>query len=256
MRNTIRIIASTILWLLVIAAWLDDSPFKQAGPLVPFIPLIVSGIGGVLGAVGASKPRTATSSQTSDSTNLSENIFGKRQRQLQKQIGDLLQGMLTQGPTVSQSDRNAGRTNINNTWLGLGKNLESNLTARGFGQSGKMGAGFKGLEIGRANAFQGLEAQLRNEAQSRFERMLSMAQQYSTLPRKVLTTGHQEGSGTQTQPGQSLLSGLGGVAGDIGSMLLLRSLLGGGGPFNAAGTGSPGGTGYNLGGGVLDDLQG
>lgn len=244
-----------VLWL--VEWWLKPQDgILLAGPVVPFLPLIISAAGGVAGAFGKSQPKTSQSTQTSDTTNLSENIFGRRQRELQKQIGDLLMGMLTQGPQVSQAERDMGRTNINNTWQGLSKNLESAMTSRGFGDSGKMGAGFKGLEIGRANAFQGLESQLRQEAQARFERMLSAAQQYSTLPRKVLTTGHGEGTGTQTLPGQSLLSGLGGLGSDIGSMLLLRSLLGGGQGFNAAGTGGVGGIGYSIPGDILSGLQG
>lgn len=198
--------------------------------VLPFLPLIISGIGAGLSAVGNSRPRTATS--TSESTQLQEGIRGPRQQRVFKQLGNALLDALNQGPTVSQSDRNYGRTNINNTWLGLQKNLESNLTSRGFGESGKLGAGFKGLEIGRANAFQGLEAQLRSEAQQRFERMLGLSQQY-VQPTSFQTTGSTTGTGTQ--PGQSLLSGIGGGVGDIGSLLLLRSLLGGGGGGAAGG---------------------
>lgn len=262
MRNKSKliwgIITQTALLLLWLAEWWYKPPggVLIAGPAMPFLPLIIGGVGSLLGGIGASQPKTSQSTQTSDTTNLSENIFGRRQRLLQKQIGDLLMGILSQGPTVSQAERDMGRTTINNTWQGLSKNLESAMTSRGFGDSGKMGAGFKGLEIGRANAFQNLESQLRQEAQARFERMLSAAQQYSTLPRKVLTTGHAEGTGTQTQPGQSLLSGLGGLGSDIGSMLLLRSLLGGGQGFNAAGTGGVGGIGYSIPGDVLSGLQG
>lgn len=243
-RLVLAIIFQTVLLLLWLAEWFkpQDDHILIAGPLMPFLPLIIGGIGSVLGGIGASQPKTSQSTQTSDTTNLSENIFGRRQRMLQKQIGDLLMGMLSQGPQVSQAERDMGRTNINNTWQGLSKNLESALTSRGFGDSGKMGAGFKGLEIGRANAFQGLESQLRQEAQARFERMLSAAQQYSTLPRKVLTTGHTDASGTQTLPGQSLLSGLGSGIGDIGSLLLLKSLLGGGQGF--------GGNPLSIGGGL------
>ena len=224
--------------------------------VLPFLPLIIGGIGAGLQAIGNSKSRTATSSGTTDQTQ--EGIRGPRQQRVFKNLGNALLEALQQGPTVSQSDRNYGRTNINNTWLGLQKNLESNLTSRGFGESGKLGAGFKGLEIGRANAFQGLEAQLRNEAQQRFERMLGLAQQY-VQPTTFHTTGTT--TGTSTQPGQSALGALGGGIGDIGSLLLLKSVLGGGGGgggglFNAAGTGSASGPGYGGGGIDWGSLQG
>ena len=183
------------------------------------LPYLLLGGGSLLSAIGANKPRTSTS--TTDQTQ--EGVRGDRQQRVFRQLGNALLDALNQGPTVSQSDRNAGRTNINNTWLGLQKNLESNLTSRGFGESGKLGAGFKGLEIGRANAFQGLEAQLRNEAQQRFERMLGLSQQF-VQP----TTFHTTGTTTGEQSGVPLASGLGSGIGDIGSLLLLKSLLGGG----------------------------
>lgn len=207
--------------------------------VLPFLPLIIGAGGAVAKAFGDSKPRTAQQTSTTDSTQ--GGVRNKDQRQLAKQLADILRGALTQGPTVSQSDRNAGRANINSTWLGLQKNLESNLTARGFGNSGKLGAGFKGLEIGRANAFQSLESQLRGEAEDKYMRMLGLTSNF-IQPHRFESSSTTTGSATQ--PGQSLLSGLGGVAGDIGSMLLLKSLLGGG-------SKNP----YDVSGDELNDLQ-
>lgn len=214
-----------MLWFLIVLTlaivdYLNPPPdgFLEANPGV----IALLGAGALAKGIGGSKSRTATQDSTTDQTQ--EGVRGPRQQRVFKQLGNALLDALNQGPTVSQSDRNAGRTNINNTWLGLGKNLESNLTARGFGESGKLGGQFKGLEIGRANAFQGLEAQLRNEAQSRFERMLGLSQQF-VQPTTFHTTGTS--SGSSTQPGQPFLSGFGSGIGDIGSLLLLKSLLGG-----------------------------
>lgn len=246
-----RGITSLLMWVLtagLIALALLERPLAHvtmAGPLVPFIPLIIGAAGSVLKGIGDSRPRTATSTSTSTTEQSQRGVRNRDQRQLARQLADILRGALTQGPTVSQSDRNAGRTNINNTFGGIRGNLESALTSRGFGQSGKMGAGFKGLEIARSNAFQGLESNLRSEAQQRFERMLGLTSGF-IQPHMFESSSTTTGSGTGTQPGQSLLSGLGGAAGDIGSLLLLRSLLGGGSAGSAAG----GALGGALGGGL------
>ena len=228
-----------ICWLAIIAWWLEP---KLAGVLycdpVTAITLGLGGGGALLKAFGDSGSRTSSSTSTSTSNQSQRGVRNKDQRQLAKQLADILRGALTQGATVSQSDRNAGRTNINNTFTGIRGNLESALTSRGFGQSGKMGAGFKGLEVARSNAFQGLESNLRSEAQQRFEKMLGLTSGF-IQPHMFESSGTTTGSGTGTQPGQSLLSGLGGAAGDIGSLLLLKSLLGGSG--GAGGLNSLGG---------------
>ena len=133
-------------------------------------------------------------------------------------------GQLQQGENVPQFARNQARTQINNTFDTIRPRIESALTARGFGGSGKMGASFKNLEFERAKGFQNAEADLRSEAQRRFLATLGLAQNF-LQPRGFDSSTTSTGSGTA--PGQSPFSAIGGAFGDIGG--LIGGLLGGSG---------------------------
>ena len=134
-------------------------------------------------------------------------------------------------------------TRVNNTFRGLQGNLENAMTARGFGSSGNMGAGFKGLAIAGANAKQSGEADLRREAMQRWMQSIGMSQSFLT-PRTINTTesGESSGEGSQTAPSQTgnIIGGIG-----FGVSQLLKGLLGGGGGRTAGGgTANTGASGY------------
>ena len=208
-------------------------------PVVPFIPLIIGAVGAVAKGIGGAGSKTGSSTSQTDSSFTNSGDLTKQQKALMKQLFGALSGALEQGPNVPQFARNTARAQINNTFDTIRPRLESSLTARGFGQSGNLGAGFKDLEYQRAKAFQGSEADLRTEAQNRYMQMLGLSQGF-IKPYNFSGTSSQTGSGTQTVPGTGLLAGLGGAGQDIGGLLQLFQLLGGGGGGGGPITGDTG----------------
>lgn len=185
------------------------------------IPWAVSGLGGVLSGIGASKPKTSTSTYNNTSTQ-EANLTG-RQSKVDKAFFKQLLAALNLGPQVSQSDRNVARGQINDTYDGATNNMEASLAARGYGDSGKVGTGFRDLSVERAKGFQNAEATLRDQSQNRFRQMIQAALQYMT-PRSFTNTS--SGTSTGTAPGMSPYSAFGSGASDLSSMLFLKQMGG------------------------------
>lgn len=199
----------------------------------------VLGIGGsILKGIGGSKPQSSTSSSTTNSSSSTTAQLTGRQHKLMKQLFEALSGQLSGGPNVMQSDRNQARGQINQTYNAMAPRLQANMTARGFGNSGRVGSGLRDIEYQRGNAIQSNEADLRREALGRWTQMLGMSQQF-IQPHNFSTTGTSSTRGTQTVPGQSPFGQLGGGAMDLGSILQLRNLLGSGGGAGSGGYSNP-----------------
>lgn len=185
------------------------------------IPWAASGIGGLLSSIGRAKGQTSSSS--SESTGTQEANLSGKQRKVNKALFQQILEALKMGPQVSQADRNVARGQINDTYNGATTNLESNLAARGFGESGKFGAGLRDMSIARAKAFQNTEATLRDQAQNRFMQMLQAGFQFDQ-PRSF--TSSSSGTQTGTQGGTPWQSSLGGGLGDLSSLLFLKQMGG------------------------------
>jgi hypothetical protein len=107
------------------------------------------------------------------------------------------------------------RTGINTKYnTTLAPSLESAYTSRGFGEGGKMGAGFKQLGLARAGEFQTGEADLRGQAQDRFAHLISLALPFMT-PNTTTTDFSKTGSGIGTQPGPSIFDRILGTGGEL-----------------------------------------
>jgi hypothetical protein len=225
-------------------------------PVVPFIPLIIGAASAGLSALGSTKkggaPGGAGSTsesqtkQTSQETSRTEGERTGRQSDVFKAVLDQLLASINQGPTVLQAERNRMRNQVNNTYNALGPKLEAGLTSRGFGSSGKLGAGFKGIEMARANQIQSGESDLQTQALQRYMQMLGLALPY-TRPDIINTTrsGTVEGTATGSQIGNGTnpLSAAGSGLGDIlGLLQIFPNLFGGGG-----GSSIPAGVGGTLG---------
>lgn len=141
------------------------------------------------------------------------------QQQIQALIAQMLKANLAKGVKVSQADRNAGRAHINTTFDGIGESLEAKLTARGYGDSGKLARGFKDIELQRGNAFQGLETDLRGEASQRLLQMLGLAGDFTRPQGSTTTQTGPSGPGV----GSAVVGGLSNAA----MSLWLQKLLGG-----------------------------
>jgi hypothetical protein len=197
------------------------------------IGIIAAAAGGAaLKGVGSTKESTATSSNTFEDTSTTKAGRSGRQSKLFKEALDQLFASISAGPSVLQSDRNMMRTQTNNTYNTIAPRLESALTSRGFGQSGKLGSGLKDLEIARSNQIQVGEAGLRRDAQDRFQRMLALALPY-TSPISSTTTRSGSSAGSATHPGLNNWSAAGQGLGDLAGLF---ALFGGGGAPTGGGS--------------------
>lgn len=157
--------------------------------------------------------QTSTSEQTSNTTSTTSGDRSGRQSKLFKQILDQLFSSISAGPNVMQSDRDAMRTSVNKSYNAVAPRVESQLTSRGFGGSGKMGSAFKGIDLARANEIQSGESNLRSQAMQRYMGMLGLALPY-TRPDSYTTTASGTQTGSQTVPGPSIFDRILGYAGD------------------------------------------
>lgn len=185
---------------------------------------LLSGIGGIFQGIGASKPKTSTS--TSESTSTQDANLSSKQKKVNKALFQQIIEAIKQGPNVSQSDRNTARGQINDTYNAGDDATVNSLVARGYGDSGKVGASLKSNEMQRNNAFQGAEATLRDQAWQKFMSMISAGFQFDQ-PRSFTSTS--SGTQTGTQSGTPWQSSVGGGIGDLSSYLQLQKLMGAGG---------------------------
>jgi len=198
--------------------------------IVPFLPAIIGAATSIGGGLLQNSKSGRTSTSDFSRSGSTEGILTPRQHRLEKLDLNTLMDLISQGPNVMQSDRNLMRTQTNQTYNAIAPRLESSLVSRGFGNSGKLGAGFKGLDIARSNQIQAGEAGLRQEAMQRFLSTLGLSHQFLT-PRTVNTT--ETGTGSATGPSQ-----LGNIIGGSGFALsqFLKNLLAGGGSGDFSGT--------------------
>lgn len=168
---------------------------------------------------GLFSPSKQTSTQQSQQqgTSTSQGVQTGRQENVFNQVLAQLLPMIQQGPQVLQSDRNMMRTGINSKYnQAILPQVESGLTSRGFGESGKLGNAFKNANLARADEIQSGEAGLRSAAQDRFAHLLGLALPL-VAPLSTTTDFNQTGNATETRPGRSifdqLLSGAGTAAG-------------------------------------------
>lgn len=130
------------------------------------LPGILGGIGSLAGGLLGGPSQKSTSTQTP--------IWAPGQENLMQQLFSQYLQALGMGPGVTQGDRNALMTQINNSYAGMKPQLESELTARGFGQSGKLGQGFRQIDEARVGSQQQGEAGLQSQAMQRWLALLGM----------------------------------------------------------------------------------
>jgi hypothetical protein len=187
------------------------------------LPIIGSVVSGVMGAVGGSKGKTSTSTQTTNQSGRQDALLDPKQKKINKNLFQQILAALKLGPQVSQSDRNTARGQINDTYDATGQNLQANMAARGMGGGGTEGRAMRSTAIDRAKGFQGAEATLRDQAQNRFQQMISNAFQFNQ-PRSFTNEGTSTTTGSQTMPGQSPWSSIGQGVGDLSSLMFMRNM--------------------------------
>jgi len=154
-----------------------------------------------------SRPQTSTSDQSFEDTSTTGGVRSGKQRHLFRDTLDQLLASISQGPQVMQSDRDAMRGTINKSYNAAQAQIESGLTGRGFGNSGKLGKAFRDLDISRAGDFSSGEMGLQNQAQQQYAQMIGLALPYLT-PGDFTTVSSGSSSGTRTQPGPSIFDRL------------------------------------------------
>lgn len=157
------------------------------------------------------KPSEVKTKQESKGSSTQKGVLDKNQEALNQSLFDKIIEAIGRGPEVSQSDRNVARGQINDTYDATGKQLESNLAARGFSTpGGKLGKSYGDLAIARNKAFASTESDLKSQAMQRFQQMISNAFQFDQ-PRQYDT--NTTGSQVNTQPGPSIFDRILGYAG-------------------------------------------
>lgn len=182
---------------------------------------IPAAIGGVLNLVGSTRPRTAT--QTSESKSSQTGVLTGRQNKIDKGIFKGLKELLGLGTSVSQGDRNTMRTQVNRTAAGSMNQVGENLAARGYGRTGKMGRAATDIAINRNNAIQSGEAALQASALQRLFQTLGLGMQFNT-PRTINQTSSSTSTGTM--PGQNPYSAIGSGMSDLSTALYMNKLMG------------------------------
>lgn len=154
---------------------------------------------------------TQTSKQSGTSTQAQQ--LDPQQQKLTNLLFQQIKNALKLGPTVSQSDLDTDRARINQEYAGASSNLESNLTARGFGSSGLQGSGLEKLAIGKVGEEESSVAQRRREAQTNFQQMIQNAFGFN-IPRSSTSTSTGT-SKSQSDPSifSDILGGLGALGG-------------------------------------------
>lgn len=178
------------------------------------LPLAGSALGGIFSGIGASKPQTSTNKFDQTTT---QNLDPK-QSKLNKALFQQLIQLIRQGPNVSQGDKDTLYSGINQNFDAAGKNLEATLAARGMGNSGKLGQGYRSLNIDRAKARQGGLANLQDQAVNRFQQWIQDAFQFN-IPRSSTSSG----TSTTTGSGMPWQSAVGGGLSDLSSLAYLRN---------------------------------
>lgn len=196
--------------------------------LVKAIPALL-GIGGAaVSAAGGSNKSTQTS------TGSTTGVLTPNQQGTDDMIAQMLHRFLRKGPEILKGERNQLYGQINTTYDSLGNRIESNLASRGFGESGKLGSGYRDLEISRANQMQKGEADLQQAAMTRFLQTLGLAQNYAR-PYSSTSTG----TTTATGGPNPVFGAIGQGLGQLGTALWLKKLLGSKGSTASPSSGEP-----------------
>lgn len=169
------------------------------------LPLAIAAGSGIAGALSNRK-----SARTGESVGTSTTTFNEPSGY--STLGDLLRGR-AESRLREQFDmsgiESSGITGINDAFAGAGESLNNSLTARGLGTSPVAGAGLTRLETGRAGSIaEFLQSLPLLRRQMENEDFAQANDFYSRRPLGQTTTQ----TGTFTQPGSALGSGLGSAA--------------------------------------------
>jgi hypothetical protein len=192
-------------------------------PVGAILPGVIGGASSLLGGLFGNPSQKSTSTTKGNYDPSQVNLLQQLWAQYSKALG--------MGPNPQQSDVNAMATGVNQAYSGVKDNVESSLTARGYGSSGKLGQGFRQVDEARVGAQQQGMQSLNAQSLQRYLSLLFGGQGVVGSPLGGTTT---TSVGTQS-PGFG--SSVAGAGGDISTLLLLKQLFGGGGSSGATSLG-------------------
>jgi hypothetical protein len=206
-----------------------------------------------------SRPKTSTATKTEKSTSTTSPTRTGRQENVYNEIIRQLTAVINQGPNPTADEIANMRGRLGHTYGQIAPRLGIALTSRGMGPgTGKQmsTSSLRGVDLALGNQRAASLSALKDFTRRRQMQDMGLALPF-TQPEIQTTTREGTSTGSETTPGPSLFDQLLGYAGQglgIASMLGAFS-PGGGGFFNAAGTGGASGPGYNLPPGYLNGIQ-
>jgi hypothetical protein len=177
---------------------------------MPWAQLAMMGASAVSGAL-SNRSRTTTSAPQ----------WTPEQRHIQQLLGGKLENELTNPGAGLKPLKSFAQGRTNQNFDMVSDRMEKNLTARGFGRSGKLASRVKDVELSRANALSGIEADFAGKEMDQRNFLLQQMQQFG-----FASPGQQT-----TMPGN--MAG-GAISGGVETATLLYALsrLGGSGMGN------------------------
>ncbi len=203
------------------------------GAAVPFIPMAISAIGGLFKGKGDAQKQQSQQTSTTNQSSSNRAVLTGDQDRLYNTMMQRIMEMFSAGPKVSQADKNARRTSLNDMHNARVENASAHLSSRGYGnRTGQMGKAIKASNVEREKSFANLDSVLEGEAWDKYMGEMQMLLPLSAAPRQFDQSGTSTSSGSYTQPGTSPWSSLGAGLGDLSSWLYLQGM---GGRGNTAG---------------------
>jgi hypothetical protein len=194
--------------------------------LAPFAVPLISGVASGIGGALANRKKTSTSTSTSTPT------WGPEFSGLQTDAIDALRKRLADPTAGIDPLRYNALDQVNAGYSGLPNRVGTQLAKRGMGQSGKMGAALKGIDISRMRDLSTTGAAYDKMGLDQQDRTMQMIEQMLSLGRGTSSTG------TSTDPGNMLGGGVGAGLETFTTMLMLDKMLKGGSGGSSGFTGS------------------
>jgi hypothetical protein len=182
------------------------------------MPLPLLGIGGAKGALALGGLIGGSIFSKSRGQKFSrKRVLSPEQQQIQSLFAGRLGDILGDPSAGTEPIRVGMLDKVNRRFEGADDRLQERLSQRGFGRSGQVGTGLKGLEIARQRGLADVESDVSQMILNREGNMLNLAQRF-LMPTDI------EGSS-----GGGLGAGIGAGVGAAGSLIGLNKILGMGG---------------------------
>lgn len=182
---------------------------------MPFLAPAIIGTGSsILGSIFGNKPQQQTSTTTP--------TLSPQMQQVMDQLLAYQQTTMANPESGLAPIKTAAQERINRNYAGAPDRIQSQLSRRGYGSSGKLPAGLYGLESSRMGDLGDIEGKFAQIGSDRSMQAASIVQNILGSMRGSTTTGTMPGN-----PGAGL-SAAGTSLGNLSSLMMLQQMLKGG----------------------------